>query len=391
MSLLHRIRTKLAFAFVAVALVPATIIGSYSVNVSNQTLLEKEHRAQLDEVSRLKSQLESFLASARGDVLFLSQSEPLKNLVSLKYQGATGTDYERAKKAAQNEFLAFSNQRKIYYQVRYLDETGQELVRVDFKDGKASVRAEERLQNKGNRYYFTDAVKLPEGQVFVSPLDLNREKGQIEVPHKPVIRYAVPLKYEDGSKAGVVLTNVDAKQFLSTLKKTMLVDEEGFYLAHQDQAKTWGSPRDLDTSQSFKQDYASIIDEVVGTSGTIQTAMQAISFQEMTIPGTFRNWKIISSRNLDDLLLNIRSFQKTFWSILVGSLIAAIIFALFLDRKISRPIEQLTEEANKVSMGDLNNPVISSDKSEIGQLAQAFERMRISMVKAIERSRRSRG
>ena len=46
------------------------------------------------------------------------------------------------------------------------------------------------------------------GRVFVSPLDLNIERGEIEVPYKPVIRYATPVFDKENKAKGIVITNV---------------------------------------------------------------------------------------------------------------------------------------------------------------------------------------
>ncbi|MES9873307.1 MAG: HAMP domain-containing protein [Candidatus Sedimenticola sp. PURPLELP] len=390
MGIFHRIKTKLAFAFLAVALIPAAIIGSYSISVSTETLLDKELSSQADKLAHIKNLVQNFLSSARGDALILSRSPLLKELLNLKFTSRSGVLLDATKQAVTDEFLAFSEQRKIYYQIRYLDETGQEVIRVDFNGRKATARPDNLLQNKGDRYYFTRAVKLPAGQVFISPLDLNRENGKIETPHKPVIRYAVPLKYADGSRAGLVLTNIDANQFLKEIKGIMLTDEEGYYLAHPDFSKEWGSSRDLASGFSFQKEFAHINRQMIGTEGTIETKSEILTFQEMTIPGTSRIWKIISTEDIDRVLRNIGEFQQRFWYILAGSLLVALVFALYLDHKISRPIEKLTLEANKVSTGNLNSPVKTGDKGEIGQLAEAFERMRLSMIKAIEITRRKR-
>ena len=73
----------------------------------------------------------------------------------------------------------------MYDQVRFLDKNGQELIRVNFNDGKPALVSEEQLQNKAKRYYFADTFALEPGRIFVSPFDLNVEQGQVELPLKP--------------------------------------------------------------------------------------------------------------------------------------------------------------------------------------------------------------
>ncbi|GJQ57546.1 MAG: hypothetical protein D8M57_19500 [Candidatus Scalindua sp. AMX11] len=46
------------------------------------------------------------------------------------------------------------------------------------------------LYLNSDRDCFTKAVDLQQGEIYDSPLDLNREYGKIDIPHKPVIRFA---------------------------------------------------------------------------------------------------------------------------------------------------------------------------------------------------------
>jgi len=45
----------------------------------------------------------------------------------------------------ERNYKKFSEYKKIYNQVRYLDETGQELARVNYNDGKAQIVEQNRL------------------------------------------------------------------------------------------------------------------------------------------------------------------------------------------------------------------------------------------------------
>ena len=48
-----------------------------------------------------------------------------------------------------------------------------ERLRVNYSDGKGVVVPEKKLQNRSERYFFDDTNVLKEGEVYVSPLDLN--------------------------------------------------------------------------------------------------------------------------------------------------------------------------------------------------------------------------
>jgi methyl-accepting chemotaxis protein len=73
---------------------------------------------------------------------------------------------------------------------------------------------------------------------------------------------------------------------------------------------------------------------------------------------------------------------------MLSALIIAVIGAIFLANRITRPVLFLTESADKISMGDLDSPVVINSNDEIGELAKAIERMRESLKAAIDRLRK---
>ncbi len=145
-------------------------------------------------------------------------------------------------------FLDFCKSSALYDQVRFLDETGMEIVRVNFNEGRPSIVAKEQLQNKAKRYYFADTIELEPGQIFVSPLDLNVEQGQIEQPLKPMIRFGAPLVDLKGQKQGIVLLNYFGAKMIGnldeasvrTIGKFMLLNSHGYWLKGLDPKDEWG-------------------------------------------------------------------------------------------------------------------------------------------------------
>ena len=69
-------------------------------------------------------------------------------------------------------------------------------------------------------------------------------------------------------------------------------------------------------------------------------------------------------------------------------LLLALAFAARAARQIVGPLERLVEVADAISLGDLTRPVRMERNDEIGDLAQALERMRLSLEAAMDRLRR---
>jgi len=63
----------------------------------------------------------------------------------------------------------------------------------------------------------------------------------------------------------------------------------------------------------------------------------------------------------------------------------SLLLSQVISRAISRPIVQLTDMATTISLGELEAKVDLSSRGEVGELAQALERMRTSLKMTIDR------
>ena len=85
--------------------------------------------------------------------------------------------------------------------------------------------------------------------------------------------------------------------------------------------------------------------------------------------------------------------RNTLLLVLGVALLAFIVAALLAARTarlVVQPIERLVRAADAISMGDLDQSVKVERNDEIGDLAQALERMRLSLEAAMERLRKRR-
>ena len=75
----------------------------------------------------------------------------------------------------EEQWITFSNRKMIYDQIRFIDVVGNEIIRANYYNDGAILVDKANLQNKKDRYYFTDTTKLKENQIYISKLDLNIE------------------------------------------------------------------------------------------------------------------------------------------------------------------------------------------------------------------------
>jgi len=146
------------------------------------------------------------------------------------------------------DLLSFINTSDLYDQIRLIDPSGMEVARVNYNNGYPSIVPEERLQFKGDRFYFKQSIGLDKGEIYISPMDLNIEHGQVERPFKPAMRFAMPLFDGAGVRLGILVLNFRAqsmlddyrRSFIRTQASSQLLNANGYWLYHPDSRYEWG-------------------------------------------------------------------------------------------------------------------------------------------------------
>ncbi|HEV8388204.1 MAG TPA: PAS domain S-box protein [Dongiaceae bacterium] len=150
------------------------------------------------------------VGSVVSDASYLAEQDLLQTLLA---DGGTEALFHLG-----SEYRAFARHREFVDQIRFIDSSGREIVRVNRKGGDAELVPADQLQNKADRYYTKETLKLDRGQAFVSPIDLNMELGEIEQPLKPTIRIGVPIFDAYGNKRGIIVVNYLAQRILDRIK-----------------------------------------------------------------------------------------------------------------------------------------------------------------------------
>lgn len=147
--------------------------------------------------------------------------------------------------AIAEDLAAFVEAKNIYDQIRWIDATGKEKIRINQQPGKAYIVPPTDLQNKANRDYFIQTSALPRDALYFSRIDLNIENGKIEIPYKPVLRMATPLFYAEKFQ-GIFIINLlankllDAHKYYANADNLILLNRDGYWLQSHTENEAWG-------------------------------------------------------------------------------------------------------------------------------------------------------
>jgi PAS domain S-box-containing protein len=388
--------TRLAAAMAILVLLTAAAMQSVTYRsletaIRPAALERTEIHAQL-----LAADLQGYVRGAHSDVLGFRAAASIDGIIRARLAGgvhpADGTTEAawRARMAAR--FVGELESKPAYLRFRIIgiEDEGREIVRVEraAPGGEIRVAADSELQRKGERDYFADVVRLPPGQAYVSPIDLNQENGAIETPHVPVLRVATPLHGPAGQPFGVLIVNLDMRPAFARIRSaasagghTYVVNEAGDYLLHPAPDREFGFELgrrsrmqdefpDLAAALAAKTADARMIDGPDG--GRFGAAIAPVR-----IANEFRAAVIETVPHALIMAPADAALRSSLAAGLVAVLAAAVLAAL-LARSLARPLGQMTGAVAAFARGEPIATPISAG-GEIGVLARAFARMAVEV------------
>ena len=250
--------------------------------------------SEQDFIATQSSGINQHIAEISSDLSILVNSRNLNKL----WDGE-GKPVPNLMREMELDFLTFARARKRYNQIRILDVKGMEILRVNFQQGQAETVQQNKLQDKSGRYYFEETIRLEKNQVFVSPLDLNKEHGLVEWPLKPMIRFGVPVFDHQGIKRGILLLNYFADELLQRFSehdahmgvaehnslhggKVILLNSDGYILRGEHHKHEWGFMFQERVNMTFEHFFPGTWEKIRREeSGQFETSMGLFTFNTL--------------------------------------------------------------------------------------------------------------
>lgn len=281
-----------------------------------------------------------------------------------------------------------------YYQVRLiaLRDYGLEQVRVD-RDGTKLVHVTgDDLQEKGHYPYVFDTARLAAGEVYLSRIAINHERGAHSGLEMPTVQLATPVVGGEGKVLGVVVINVDLNgtfaQLAADLPKDVqlfLANGDGDYLIHPDPTQAFGFDRGR---RILVQEQFPATRELVARR-TDQALFEARdgAYAARPVVAAFISRKVAAAsmethlvlglaQPLSSVLEKVDELGVITLRIALVLCVVCVSLAVLLARAVTRPINSLTRAVEHFADGQLATGLPLERKDEIGVLARRFYRMR---------------
>ena len=326
---------------ILLATVPLTIAGGNIYKVYQKDLRESVIEIQKEKASMVVERTKGFLEKATSNLLLIASDEHL-----IKTSPSQTKDH----------LSNFLSQKDYFIELVFLNEKGLETVKVSkFKTEGTSDQKDQS----------------------VSPMFQVASKGQIFYGNfyytsggKQTIVIAVPVEKHKGRPVGVLKARICLESLTDLLHQTKIgktgsayvMDKEGYLVAHPNEKNILLGP---------------FVDQVIaGQEGSLE--FENIRGQKYLVvykPIPELNWGVVVQVPVEEVYKPLKEITQTAVKWIIIASILAFAFSLFLTRRLTSPIKQLSSEMAKVSKGNLDVHIEPSTKDEIGQLTRSFNQM----------------
>ena len=403
--MLTSLRGKLIFIFILLSVSVVIVSSGFARYKQKQFAIDRAKERAAVDLQLLDSDIQSVLDGVERDLLMLRNLSSLHKMLN----GKTEAERFHGLQAFQSAFLSLATYHKIFQQIRFLDTDGLEVIRINTRGDNIWVTPRHLLQDKSNRYYFKQAINLSPDQIYISPMDLNREQGKIEQPIVPVIRYAAPVTDDNDRKRGVLVLNVLGTTFLDILQRQQekvgpgtayfLLNRDGDFLFHRNPEKQIGSmtnqPENFFAIEPGLKELlqTDTLDVLIRTSeDTYRQTLFAFRRIDLAPSGSVVQpdyWILMTTVDNADLLVGMNEYIQAFVPFTLVLIVLCIGAAVLVAWNCSRPVVSLAAAAQQIQQGNLSARAIVYTVDDMGKFGRLFNEMATKLEQTISRLRLS--
>jgi len=362
------LRDRLILNFLFFGVVIILIVGAFSYYTARDILLERTFE-QLTSVRVVKKrQIEGFFADRSRDIrLVLSTQEARELLVQLE-EGGDPENILAIYGMHLSRYLAAED----YYRSFYVVTNEGYTLKIPTCEHPNPADIEIAPSGSFIPQSFIRETMETDG-IYI--LDLNKNKDE------PGLLIGGSL-IKEGEVSGIIVLEIA----IEAINKIMYEDNPYEGLGESGESYLVGEDLLMRSISRFRDN--SVLNTRVETTG-VNAAFDGIdstaiiddyrgirvlsSFSRVDIKGL--NWVILAEIDLDEALVPLDAIRNNI--LIISSFIVLFLFivAVFLSNRISKPLINLKNAAEKIGQGDFSMKLDTSPKNEIGDLTHSFNIM----------------
>ena len=318
-------------------------------------------------------------------IQFLDTTPPIQSIANATFINNSNdkdstTPVEEFKSRLAAIFVGLITTDENLFQLRYIqfDEGGHEVVRVDrLNNGIILRRENNQLQKKGHREYVIKTSQLNEAALYISPINYNREEGDIEKPLTPTYRVAKAVFNQNKKAVGALVANFYAQGLFDSFKGDLLTGNNVYLINNNNDFLYHPEPQytlSFEVGRPYKWSDGFVVAQDMTKSDIIPFYK---TYERYFLKRQFSLYDDIDMQPLSlalsvesDALLNKVSQKRIrFLTILALFFTGLLLVIFYFQREIDRKLkyQSLKDKHNKIIEHSLDAIFIINDSGEISE------------------------
>lgn len=203
-------QTLLQFALIFGGFAAIILLGNhYVVQQRQQHEIETLKLQQNDTIDSIQRLFTDRLATGLQDILFIKDLPEMEEY--------TESLQQEPMELLGLDLIGLMQLREDYDKIRIIDAKGMEVMHVCYTNNVPRPLPKNELRDKRNSAYYKVGLKLKPGEVYISPFELNKVHGQVEIPHNPTFRLVYGIFDKKEKLVAMIVINYLGNNLLKEL------------------------------------------------------------------------------------------------------------------------------------------------------------------------------
>ena len=211
-----------------------------------------------------------------------------------------------------------------------------------------------------------------------------------------VMLVSTPVMYQDRF-LGMIASVVDLDFLIRRLREIdrggltpYVVDSQGRLVAGASSEYATGQDMtNLEIVHNFVEQGGKAQMVAATTEFTVGQERKRVAMLGTYSPVTNLNWAVVVQKRRDEAYSTVFEMQRNAWILALVTIVVSIGIGIIAARRITNPLEILTESSHAIARGDFSQRVQLKSRTEIGELAQTFNFMSEELEHFVEDLKRA--
>ncbi|MGB8217810.1 MAG: cache domain-containing protein [Candidatus Methanoperedens sp.] len=331
-----RIRTELIIFFLIISVVPLSAVVYMSYDYSREAIRDTVMTNLLGATENSGNAIDNWMDVRKDDIRVISRS------IEINTEKDELKDY----------FATYESEHQGVYEEFFL---------LDL-DGNITFSTLNRTGNAANVPYFIETSK---GKLYISDVTLSEISGYPEIIlTNPVMK--------NGTVAGILAARVSLENLYRILENIDIGKSGDIFIVNKDGDIIFHNNRSEILHKNINNNFA--VKEVTYEKNGIN---EYVNYKGEKVLGSYYwlplyRWGLVVEKNTDEAYSGVLNLERRMVSISTFAVIAVILAAIIISRRITGPIKSLEEGATSLLSGNFK-PIPVSSSNEIGKLTKIFD------------------